>query len=68
MISEGGERLLVDGENYQLKFQNEYQAIYARFAKLIKDQRSDVDLTPLIIASDTFMLGQRYTVEAFTDW
>jgi len=68
LISQGGEQLLVDGKPCEIKHENEYHAIYARFSQLINSQRSDVDLTPLIITSDAFMLGERHTVDAFTDW
>jgi len=56
-----GERALVDGEKA------EYPALYRRFAELIENGVSDVDLSPLVHVADAFMLGRRRDVEAFED-
>ncbi|MCW2395022.1 MULTISPECIES: Gfo/Idh/MocA family protein [unclassified Sphingobium] len=45
----------------------EYPGLYARFAKLVRDGRSDVDTAPLCIVADSFLRGQRVQVEAFED-
>ena len=67
VLSEGGSKLSVNGE---LKFsapEAEYPSLYRRFAELIKDGKSDVDLAPLRHVADAFMLGKRKFVEAFHD-
>ena len=56
-----GERSLVDGEKA------EYPALYRRFAELIENGVSDVDLSPLVHVADAFMLGRRRDVAAFED-
>jgi D-galactose 1-dehydrogenase len=45
----------------------EYAGLYARFAALIQNGRSDVDTAPLRLVADAFLLGHRETVEAFDD-
>lgn len=67
-ILDGGARLRIDGVEQELQCHSthgEYQAIYAYFAELIKKAKSDVDLTPLTLVADAFLLGSRQSVEAF---
>jgi len=67
-IIDGGGGLLVDGKAAQLPFQSEhgeYEAIYARFAEIIVEGSSDVDLTPLKLVADAFLLGDRQQCDAF---
>jgi hypothetical protein len=45
----------------------EYESIYRDFAKLIKDQKSSVDLVPLQLVADSFMLADTTRIEAFHD-
>jgi D-galactose 1-dehydrogenase len=45
----------------------EYPALYRRFAELTANGECDVDLAPLQIVADAFLLGRRYMVEAFED-
>ncbi|RBP51518.1 Gfo/Idh/MocA family protein [Arenicella xantha] len=68
-ISHGGGSLSVDGQLVELPESSEYceyQAIYARFSELIQQAQSDVDLRPLQLVADAFMLAERSTVAAFT--
>jgi D-galactose 1-dehydrogenase len=67
ILAEGGAKLLVNGE---LKFagpEQEYPALYRRFAEVIEAGRSDVDLAPLRHVADAFMLGKRKFVDVFYD-
>ncbi|MHC2336758.1 hypothetical protein ACVIW0_006047 [Bradyrhizobium sp. USDA 4454] len=41
--------------------------MYRRFIALTSDGKSDVDLGPLRLVTDSFMLGRRRFVEAFED-
>jgi D-galactose 1-dehydrogenase len=43
----------------------EYPALYRRFADLTSKGECDVDLAPLQIVADAFLLGRRRSVEAF---
>lgn len=51
------------GEN---SIMGEYPALYARMARLVRDRASDVDLSPMMLVADAFMLGARHEVEEFT--
>ena len=64
-IADGGASLSVAGCSLELAQQNEYQSIYQRFADLIDSQQSDVDLTPLQLTADAFMLAIRQDDVAF---
>ncbi len=44
---------------------SEYEAIYERFAKLVKRGRSEMDGSPLRLVGDAFFLGARENVEEF---
>jgi hypothetical protein len=66
-LSEGGARLSVDGEAVEASGPGEYPSIYADFAALIDAGRSRVDLAPLRLAAEAFLLGRRRFVEPFED-
>ncbi|MGY4477216.1 Gfo/Idh/MocA family protein [Bradyrhizobium sp. USDA 3364] len=67
MLSKGG-RQLRDGNMLVVDAADEeYPALYRRFVALTSDRKSDVDLAPLRLVADSFMLGRRRLVEAFGD-
>ncbi|OOY10184.1 Gfo/Idh/MocA family oxidoreductase [Thioclava sp. F36-7] len=43
----------------------EYPALYARMAELVRQGASDVDLAPMVHVADAFLLGRRTAVEDF---
>jgi len=61
----GGRRLLHDGRVLVDEKKSEYRLIYRRFAELIANGVSDVDLSPLVHVADAFLLGRRRDVEPF---
>ena len=67
LLSKGGAALAVDGETVidGGEIEVEYPNLYAHFADLVRGGRSDVDLAPLRLVADAFMLGRRRTVESF---
>ncbi len=66
-LSKGG-RQLRDGNTPVVDATDEeYPALYRRFVTLTAEGKSDVDLTPLQLVADSFMLGRRRLVEAFED-
>lgn len=67
VLSRGGAALSIAGRDRPLPPEAEYRGLYDRFAALVRSGASDVDLNPLIHAADSFMRGERRTVEAFTD-
>ena len=67
LLSLGGRRLAHDGRILVDEDKAEYSAIYRRFVELIAEHKSDVDLAPLQLVADAFMLGRRCDVEPFED-
>ncbi|WP_029009081.1 Gfo/Idh/MocA family protein [Azospirillum halopraeferens] len=67
LLRDGGRRLEVDGAVLLDEPDAEYAGIYARFAALLAGGRSDVDLAPLRLVADAFMIGRRTTVAPFVD-
>jgi D-galactose 1-dehydrogenase len=66
-LRDGGAKLLVDGVSQLEAPDDEYPSLYRRFLELIASGRSDVDLTPLTLAADAFLLGRRIEVDAFAE-
>lgn len=66
-LKKGGSVLFVNGKLAHEAVLHEYEDIYAKFAKLLKARKSDVDAAPLQLISDCFMLGKPVVVEAF-EW
>ena len=64
-LMDGGARLLLDGETQHIPSAGEYPALYARFAELVESGGSDVDIEPLRITADAFLIGAREIVESF---
>ena len=66
-LTGGGSRLAIDGHERLADADREYQGLYRRFVALINAGQSDVDLAPMILVADAFLLGQRRDVEPFDD-
>jgi D-galactose 1-dehydrogenase len=66
-LSGGGARLIAGGEVLVDAEAEEYRALYRRFVELTATGISDVDLTPLRLVADAFMLGRRRIVAAFEE-
>lgn len=67
VLSSGGARLALDGEVKIDGGHSEYRALYRRFVELSAAGASEVDLTPLRLVADAFLLGKRRIVETFED-
>jgi D-galactose 1-dehydrogenase len=65
VLRKGGTELHVNGKLSVANPSEEYEAIYERFAELLRTGTSDVDPAPLQLVSDCFMLGRRVDTEAF---
>lgn len=63
----GGNLLEIDGEaaGGEPTVMGEYPVLYARMAQLVRQRESEVDLSPLRLVADAFMLGRRTTVASF---
>lgn len=68
-LREGGAALFIDGAEHRSTdaLSTEYGRLYAQFAELLADGRSDVDLSPLRHVADAFMLGRRIETDPFHD-
>ena len=67
LLREGGARLYIDGAEHISAPDHEYRRLYNRFADLIEAGESDVDLAPLQLVADAFLLGERVETAAFHD-
>ncbi|QQO21182.1 Gfo/Idh/MocA family oxidoreductase [Bradyrhizobium diazoefficiens] len=66
-LSGGGARMVVDGKVLAEAPDDEYRGLYRRFVELTATGASEVDLTPLRLVADAFLLGKRTVVEPFVD-
>jgi L-arabinose 1-dehydrogenase len=64
-IREGGKRLSIAGQAVELGGEREYPALYERFHELIVSKQDDVDVRPLQIVADAFLLGRHVATDAF---
>jgi predicted dehydrogenase len=67
LLADGGSRLLVGGEERAGHGPGEYPAIYEHFARIVETGQSHIDLAPLRLSADAFLLGRRTVVEPFED-
>lgn len=63
-LTDGGAKLAVDGRAQNVGESGEYPEIYRRFAQLIDERRSDVDVRPLRLVADCLLVGSRESVQA----
>lgn len=66
-LLDGGTRLEIGGQPEETPGLGEYPALFAEFVDLIDERRSHVDLAPLRLVADAFLLGRRTIVEPFED-
>ena len=66
-LSRGGRIMEIDGNVVADAPDQEYRELYRRFVKLAATGERDVDLAPLRLVADAFLLGKRNTVEPFVD-
>jgi D-galactose 1-dehydrogenase len=66
-LSSGGAKLDIDGERVVDGADSEYAGLYRHFAELVRNGRSDVDLSPFTLVADAFMIGRRFAVEPFIE-
>jgi predicted dehydrogenase len=64
LLTDGGARLFIDGAEQAVSGVGEYPGIYRRFAELIDERRSDVDVRPLRLVADCLLVGSSESVEA----
>lgn len=64
-LHDGGSRLEIDGVEQPAAPDAEYPRLYRRFAELIAAGQSDVDLRPLQLVADAFLLGHLVATDPF---
>ncbi|WP_018391100.1 Gfo/Idh/MocA family protein [Ancylobacter sp. FA202] len=67
LLAQGGAKLTLDGQVLSAQPEAEYRNIYKHFVELVETGRSDVDLAPLQLVADAFLLGRRIDVAPFHD-
>ncbi|WP_395396366.1 Gfo/Idh/MocA family oxidoreductase (plasmid) [Novosphingobium sp. BL-8A] len=65
VLTMGGSVLHIPGRPPQTEADQEYPRLYARFAELISAGESEIDVRPLRLVSDAFMIADRREIEAF---
>lgn len=66
LLRDGGSKMLIDAAAQPDHPDAEYPRLYARFAELVHGSAVDVDLAPLTLVADAFMLGRQRRVASFT--
>ena len=67
LLSEGGNRLAIDGAEQAVGPEGEYPALYARFAELVARGQSDADFEPLRLVEEALVRGRSSTTAPFAD-
>lgn len=67
LLSKGGSVMQVDGQPMVQATDREYANLYARFAPLVRERRTDVDLAAFRLVADAFMCGRRSIVDPFIE-
>lgn len=65
LLHDGGAGWRIDGVAQPVTAAGEYPGLYRRFAELIAAGASDVDVRPLELVADAFLLGTRRETEPF---
>ena len=67
LLSEGGNRLTLNGEVMVQAPDSEYPEMYRRFVQLVGDRAIDADTVPLRLVADAFLCGRHCPTAAFED-
>lgn len=66
-LANGGATLTINGVAQDVGESDEYNGLYKRFAELVRNGESEVDIQPFSHVADAFMLGARKTIAPF-EW
>jgi predicted dehydrogenase len=67
LLSEGGNRLAIDGASQAVGPEGEYPSLYARFAELVTRGESDADFEPLRLVEEALVKGRTSTTAPFVE-
>ena len=65
LLSHGGNQLAVAGVQESVAAEAEYAGLYRHFVALIQAKKSDVDVAPLQIVADAFLIGHSCLTDHF---
>jgi D-galactose 1-dehydrogenase len=60
-LGQSGRSLEIDGVPLIAEHNLEYERLYAHFSSLIEQRKTDVDIEPLRLMADSFMIARRFT-------
>lgn len=63
----GATRLEIDGKLVMQEKEAEYPGLYAHFAELVRNGKSDADFSPLRIVADAFLVGKRIAAPEYIE-
>ena len=66
-FAQGGDDADNTAEGEESGLSSEYRTMYRRFVSLVQDGKSEVDLAPLRLVADAFMVGRTTAADAFHD-
>lgn len=66
-LAHGGNSLSLDGVVQDVGAEAEYPSMYQHFVELVHSGRSDVDVAPLQLVADAFLLGRHSRTDPFND-
>lgn len=64
---QGGDDAASTAEGEESGLSSEYRAMYRRFVSLVQECKSEVDLAPLRLVADAFLIGRTAATDAFYD-
>lgn len=67
LLSEGGNRLAIDGVDREVGPEREYGSLYRRFAELVACGGTDADFEPLRLVEEAFVRGSISSTSPFED-
>ncbi|MBB4860800.1 D-galactose 1-dehydrogenase [Novosphingobium chloroacetimidivorans] len=65
-LLDGGARLLIDDAPVAVGDEGEYPRLYRHFVDLMRESASDVDLRPMRLVADAFLIGNREVTDEFS--
>ncbi len=57
-IHSGGAEICIDGGKRQISDPEEYKGVYRKFAEVVRTRQSDIDIKPLEIIADAFLIAK----------
>ena len=65
ILGDGGNSLTIAGADQPTSNEGEYPALYRRFVDLVRARQRDVDVAPLRLVADAFLIGEHRETDPF---